>query len=55
MIRLNDREYQKLMSDDKVRQAMQLRCEEERHDFENCCSMMFHVYQECKWCGERRR
>lgn len=54
MMRLNDREYDRLLSDDKVRQAMRLRCEEERHDFENCCDIFMRVYQTCKWCGEKR-
>lgn len=55
MARLTDREYDALMSDEKVRQAMRFRCEEGDHDFENCCSPFLHIYQECKWCGERRR
>ena len=52
--RLTDREYGELMSKEPVRRAMSLRCEEAGHDWENCCSIMFQVYQECKWCGERR-
>lgn len=37
-----------------VQVAMRGRCEEQGHDFENCCSMMFQIYQQCKWCGARR-
>lgn len=52
--RLNDREYNELMSKEPVRHAMSLRCDEAGHDFENCMSLTFQVYQECKWCGDRR-
>lgn len=55
MRRLNDREYDILMNDDKVREAMRYRCEEEQHEYENCASMFMQIYQQCKWCGERRR
>jgi hypothetical protein len=54
MTRLNDRDYAALLNDEKVQQAMRFRCEEERHDFENCMSFTFQVYQQCKWCGARR-
>lgn len=33
--------------------AMRGRCEEQGHDWENCCSMTFRIYQQCKWCGEQ--
>lgn len=52
-IRLNDREYARLMSDPKVRQAMKLRCEEDKHEYVGACTAMFQIYRECKWCGER--
>lgn len=32
--------------------AMQDRCHEQGHDFQNCCSLLFRVYRKCKWCGE---
>ena len=52
---LSDREYNSLMNEEPVRKAMSLRCEETGdHDYENCCSWNFQVYQECKWCGKRR-
>ena len=33
-------------------EAMKLRCEEQGHDAENCCTAMFQVYSRCRWCGE---
>jgi hypothetical protein len=37
-----------------VREAMRERCEEQGHDWENCCSATFQLYQACKWCGETK-
>ena len=37
-----------------VKTAMRARCEEQGHEYENCCSAMFQIYQQCKWCGARR-
>lgn len=37
-----------------VNEAMKERCEEQGHDYENCCSFTFHVYQKCKWCDAER-
>lgn len=54
MRRLTDYEFNELMSDHNVLQAMALRCEDQGHDYENCCSSMFRVYMRCKWCGEER-
>ena len=54
MRRLSDREYAALMNKPDVQEAMKLRCEEERHEWDNCCSMLMQIYQQCKWCGERR-
>lgn len=34
--------------------AMKERCEERGHDWENACSILFQVYQVCKWCGAKR-
>jgi hypothetical protein len=39
---------------DEVLIAMLERCAEQGHDYENCCSLMFRIYQRCKWCGEER-
>lgn len=39
---------------EETRAAMRDRCEETSHEWENCCSFMFSVYQRCKWCGEER-
>jgi ribosomal protein L24E len=37
-----------------VLDAMRDRCHEEGHEYQNCMSVLFQVYQRCKWCGERR-
>ena len=37
-----------------VQEVMGLRCGEQGHDMENCCSAIFRVYQRCKWCGYER-
>lgn len=42
------------LSDPKVKEAMRERCEEQGHDYENCCSVFLEVYQRCKWCGHKR-
>lgn len=34
--------------------AMRDRCYEQGHEWDNCCSAFFQVYQRCKWCGETR-
>ena len=52
--RLSDREYHSLMNEPKVVEAMRLRCEETSHDYVGAMSVMFQVWQECKWCGARR-
>jgi hypothetical protein len=38
------------MSNEEHQKAMLERCEEQGHYWENCCSTMLHVYQQCKWC-----
>jgi hypothetical protein len=38
----------------ETRDAMQDRCAEQGHQYENCCSAMFQIYQRCKWCGDSR-
>ncbi len=43
---------QELLTRDDIQEAMQERCEEQGHDYENCCSAMFRIYQRCKWCGK---
>lgn len=50
MMRLTDREFAALMDGQDVRLAMLLRCEEQGHDYENCCSTFLRIYQKCKWC-----
>jgi len=35
----------------ETREAMADRCHEQGHDWQNCCSAMFQIYQRCKWCG----
>ncbi len=38
----------------ETREAMADRCHEEGHNYDNCMSVMFRVYQKCKWCGAER-
>jgi hypothetical protein len=47
-------ELQTLLRNDLVKHAMIIRCAEQQHDWENCCSVTLQVYQRCKWCGEER-
>ena len=35
-------------------EAMRDRCHEEGHDYVNCMSSMFAIFQRCRWCGEIR-
>jgi hypothetical protein len=44
----------KLAADYDTRQTHAGRCEEQGHQWENCCSAMMQLYERCKWCGERR-
>jgi hypothetical protein len=39
---------------DMHKEAMRERCDESGHDYENCCSAFLQVYQQCKWCGQKR-
>jgi hypothetical protein len=43
-----------LLHRSEVKEAMLERCDEQGHDYENCCSPMFQIYQSCKWCGQVR-
>lgn len=55
LIVIDKDELRELLNNHLVKHAMMIRCAEEgRHDWENCCSVFFHVYQRCKWCGEER-
>lgn len=36
----------------EVREAMRDRCYEQGHEYENCCTVVFQIYERCKWCGE---
>lgn len=44
----------KLQTDDDTRRTHEGRCEEQGHQWENCCSPTFRIYQQCKWCGAKR-
>lgn len=39
----------------EFKQLQAERCEAQGHDFENCMTVLFQVYQQCKYCGVRRR
>jgi hypothetical protein len=43
-----------LLSKPDVRQAMKHRCEQQGHDWKNCCSLTLRVYQQCAWCEATR-
>jgi hypothetical protein len=47
--------YEKIARNPDVLLAMRCRCEEQGHEWENCCSGAFSIYVACKWCGETRR
>ena len=55
------KEVEKDLHKPEVRRAMAGRCEEQGHDWENCCSADFGmlgglgIYQGCKWCGATRK
>lgn len=44
----------KLLQRSDVQELMAERCIEQGHEYENCCSIMLQVYQQCKWCNRRR-
>lgn len=46
--------FERVQNKPEVVLAMRARCEEQGHEYENCCSAMFHIYAQCKWCMERR-
>ena len=48
------REIEKALRDPKVELAMEGRCEEQGHQWENGGDMFVRPYQFCKWCGERK-
>ena len=48
-----DHRMMRLSDSGKVREAMSIRCEESGHEYENCMSIMFHVYRGCRWCGHK--
>jgi len=54
MTREQWREVDRVLRKPKVQLAMRGRCEEQDHQWENCMTPFYAVYQECKWCGERR-
>jgi hypothetical protein len=47
-------DYEVSRASDETKEAMRDRCEEQGHDWQNCCSVFFRVYMRCKWCGEER-
>lgn len=47
-------DYQVEKASEETKQAMRDRCYEQGHDYENCMSSMFSIYQKCKWCGDMR-
>lgn len=48
----SDYSYEKALPE--TLDAMRDRCYEDGHKWENCMSVVFEIYQRCKWCGETR-
>jgi hypothetical protein len=44
---------EKLASDHETRQTHAARCEEQGHQWDDCMTSYFVVYQQCRWCGEQ--
>ncbi len=40
---------------DAIIEDQRERCEDQGHEWENCCSIFLEIYQRCKWCGEKRK
>lgn len=36
-----------------ILKAMEERCNEQGHEWENGCTVFFQLVKICKWCGER--
>lgn len=52
---LNDlKRYEKIRHNPDVVLAMSVRCEEERHDWEQGLTAVFRPVLICKWCGGRK-
>ena len=47
----SDHRLRKKLDEPESRELMELRCEEQGHDYENCITIMLQVYRKCKWCG----
>ncbi len=47
-------EFEDIKRNGDVLLSMRARCEEQGHEWENCCSIAFQIYMACKWCDERR-
>lgn len=46
--------WEVLQRNNSVIEAMQLRCTEQGHEYENGLDAMFHFLRICKWCGHRK-
>lgn len=45
-------DYSVERASEETRQAMADRCHSQGHEFVNCCTAFFQIYQKCRWCGE---
>lgn len=45
-------DYSWELASEETLAAMRDRCELEGHNYENCATLCFNVYQRCKWCGK---
>lgn len=44
------KQYEAIRSKPDVVLAMQARCAEQGHEWENCATVTLRVYRACKWC-----
>ncbi len=49
-----EKQLNRLLVNDKVKQAMELRCEIQGHEWDNACSIGLQIYEICQWCGKTR-
>lgn len=46
------KDIRELLLREDVKMAMRVRCDEDGHAVENCCSPLLRIYSRCKWCGD---
>lgn len=51
---IQEQELRKLLNDPDVQRAMQMRCDESGHEWENGMTSWLQIISICRWCGERK-